>query len=157
MIKRELYRHRQIGWTMILSAAAPIVLLALLLPHASPKFGALPAYTRQLWIVPAVIIGLVTLVFSSLRVIVTTELLEISFGPGFIKRRWPVADIEATALIRTSVANGWGIRRRDGSMLYNVSGFDAVAITLKEGRLVMVGSDDAAQLKRAIEGARARH
>jgi hypothetical protein len=157
MIERELYRHRQIGWTMILSAAAPVLVLALLLPHATPNAGALAGHIQQIWIVPAVIVGLVTLVFSSLQVVVTSQVLQISFGPGFIKRRWPIADIEATALIRTSVANGWGIRRRDGSTLYNVSGFDAVAITLKEGRSVMVGSDDAAQLKRAIESARARH
>jgi hypothetical protein len=156
MIEREIYRHRQIGWTMILAAAVPIAVLTFLLPHATPSVGALSAYTRQLWVVPAVIVGLVTLVFSSLRVVVTNEMLEISFGPGFIKRRWPIADIEATSLIRTSAANGWGIRRRDGATLYNVSGFDAVAITLKEGRSVMVGSDEAAQLKRAIEGARAR-
>lgn len=157
MISRELYRHRQLGWTMILSAAAPILILAVLLPHATPKAAGIVAeHIQYLWIVPAVVVTLVVLIFSSLRVVVTNEMLEISFGPGIVKRRWPIANIEAIEVTRTGVGDGWGIHRRGSRTIYNVSGFDAVSITLTEGRRIVVGTDEARQLKHAIEGARAK-
>ena len=38
-------------------------------------------------------------------------------------------------------------------MLYNVGGFDAIAVELDNGKTLRIGSDDAARLQRAIERA----
>lgn len=157
MSARELYRHRQVGWTMILSAAVPVLVLAFLLPHANPKaVGSATALIQHVWVVPAIVVGLVALLFSSLRVTVTTETLEVSFGPGLVRKRFLIADIEKAEITRTNVATGWGIRMRRDATVYNVSGFDAVLVTFKARRSIIIGSDDASHLKHVIEGACAR-
>ena len=45
---------------------------------------------------------------------------------------------------------GWGIHLTPYGWLYNVSGFDAVAITLRNGRKVALGTDDPHGLVDAI-------
>jgi hypothetical protein len=45
---------------------------------------------------------------------------------------------------------GWGIHLTPYGCLYNVSGFDAVAITLRDGRKFALGTDDPHGLVDAI-------
>ena len=52
--------------------------------------------------------------------------------------------------IRIRWWHGWGIHLTPYGWLYNVSGFDAVAITLRDGRKVAFGTDDPDGLTTAI-------
>jgi len=63
------------------------------------------------------------------------------FGPGIIRKRVRLADIVGCEAIRIQWWYGWGIHLTPYGWLYNVSGFDAVAITLRDGqtsRLVLM-------------------
>lgn len=85
---------------------------------------------------------------------VTAEQVTIRFAP-LTRRVIPMAEIEE-AVARTydpiKEYGGWGIKgwsRRN--MAYNMSGNRGVELTLRDGRQVMLGSQRADELERAIE------
>ncbi|MFB3818729.1 MAG: hypothetical protein ACE147_13790 [Candidatus Methylomirabilales bacterium] len=98
----------------------------------------------------AVVLVLAAYVFSSLTVVVTEEALIWAFGPGVIRKQVRLADIQAAGVTLTRWYEGWGIHRTRRGWLYNVSGFQAVAITLKDGRRILLGTDEPARLQAAI-------
>ena len=96
------------------------------------------------------------LVTLSLRLIleVTAGQVTVRFAP-ITRRMIPIAEIEAVEA-RTydpiKEYGGWGIKgwsRRN--MAYNMSGNQGVELTLRDGRQVMLGSQRADELARAIE------
>jgi hypothetical protein len=83
--------------------------------------------------------------------------LQLHFGPGWPRKSWPLEDIAAVELTRTTFADGWGVHRTRRGWLYNVSGRDAVALELKDGRTVLVGTDEPRRLRAALQRAIGRH
>jgi hypothetical protein len=73
-----------------------------------------------------------------------------SFGIGLIKRKVPLAEIVRCEPIRIRWWYGWGIHLTQYGWLYNVAGWDAVAITLRDGRKFALGTDDPHGLADAI-------
>ena len=67
-----------------------------------------------------------------------------------IRKRVSVAEIVACEPIRIRWWYGWGIHLTPYGWLYNVSGLDAVAITLRNGRKLALGTDDPDGLIAAI-------
>jgi hypothetical protein len=74
----------------------------------------------------------------------------VSLGIGIIRKSVPVVDIAACEPIRIKWWYGWGIHLTPHGWLYNVSGFDAVAISLRDGRKFALGTDDPDELVDAI-------
>jgi len=73
-----------------------------------------------------------------------------SFGPGIIRKRVRLVEIVGCEPIRIRLWCGWGIHLTPYGWLYNVSGFDAVAISLRNGRKLALGTDDPHGLVDAI-------
>jgi hypothetical protein len=63
-----------------------------------------------------------------------------------------VEQVEARTYKPLQEYGGWGIRGRSGRRAYNVSGNRGAELTLRDGNLVMVGSQKAEELALAIEG-----
>jgi hypothetical protein len=78
------------------------------------------------------------------------EILCAAFGRGIIRRKVWLAEISGCEPIRIRWWYGWGIHLTPHGWLYNVSGFDAVAITLRDGRKFALGTDDPHGLVDAI-------
>ena len=98
------------------------------------------------------IILLVCLVlFYRLRITIEDETLRASFGPGIIRKKVRLAEIVRCDPIPIRWWYGWGIHLTPYGWLYNVSGFDAVAITLRNGRKFALGTDDLGGLTAAIQ------
>jgi len=95
---------------------------------------------------PPVIVPIILLVclalFYKLRITIEDETLCASFGPGIIRKKVRLAEIVGCEPIRIRWWFGWGIHLTPCGWLYNVSGFDAVAITLRDGRKFALGTDD---------------
>jgi len=72
---------------------------------------------------------------------ITDRELRWKFGPGLIRKSVPLAEIVSAQPARTGPS--WGIHwsPRTG-WLYNVSGFDAVAVTLRSGKKFALGTDE---------------
>jgi len=140
-----IYEHRQVGTVILVSMAVTILIVAL--------FGALVPYDPTL---VASIIGLVllltatTILFGSLTTRLTREELLVSFGPGWIRRRFRVEDIRAASHVTNRWYHGWGIHLTGSGWLFNVSGFEAVQLELNGGRRFRIGTDDPQGLVDAI-------
>jgi hypothetical protein len=61
-----------------------------------------------------------------------------------------LSEIVGSKPIRIRWWYGWSIHLTPYGWLYNVSGFDAVAITLRDGRKFALGTDDPYGLTTAI-------
>jgi hypothetical protein len=82
-----------------------------------------------------------------------SETLRWSFGVGIIRKKVQVAEIASCEPIRIRWWYGWGIHLTPYGWLYNVAGWDAVVITLRNGRKFALGTDDPHGLAAAIRAA----
>jgi len=95
--------------------------------------------------------ALICACFSALRTRVDEHGVSWEFGLGFPRGSLRFDDIEAVALTKTTLAEGYGIHltRRHG-WLWNAAGRDAVTIRKRDGGAITLGSDDAFGLYEAI-------
>ncbi len=138
------YRHTQTGWVTLTGMAAGLVIVGVALVNADEN-----------WIALAVLVLLITamVAYSSLTVTLTDDTLEMRFGPGLIRRRYRLADVESSRVVRNRFYYGWGTRLTPHGWLYNVSGLDAVEVQFKTGRKVRIGTDEPQALDTAIREA----
>ena len=93
------------------------------------------------------------IVFSKFTIKIDDETLGAYLGPGLICKKVPLMEIAACEPIRVQWWHGWGIHFTPYGLLYNVSGFDAVAIALRNGQKFALGTDDPQGLTEAIRAA----
>ena len=79
--------------------------------------------------------------------------LRLRFGVGLIRRQFRLNDIESYEQVRNKWWYGWGIKLTPHGWMFNVSGFDAMQIRLKNGRQYRIGTDEPESLLAAIEAA----
>ena len=124
------YQHTQIGHAIVWSLLAIILIVNGGLGHHAPPLAV------------SIMLLVCLILFYRLNVTIDDETLCASFGPDIIRKRVPLADIVRCEPIRIRWWYGWGIHVTPCGWLYNVSGFDAVAITLRDGRKFALGTDD---------------
>jgi hypothetical protein len=138
------YSHTQTGTVILISIGLTLlVLTAIFLTRPSP---------------PGVFYGmlgcaLVALLFGSLTVEIRDDRLVCYFGPGLIRRSFRLADITGCAAVRNHWLYGWGIRLTPHGWMFNVSGLDAVELTLAGGRRFRIGTDEPDRLCTAMRTA----
>ncbi len=141
------YKHTQTGtlmWSIFGSGAV-----------IGGAIVALPAFNEasvvHVPIAMASVFVVCLFVFHSLTVTVSREYIVLKFGIGLIWKRFSVIDIQGATIVRNRWYYGWGIRLTPHGWLFNVSGFDAVEIQLKDGRKYRVGTDKPVELLSAIK------
>ena len=139
----NIYQHTQRG---------KFILLAMLVATVGVVVGGL-AFRPILFTVP--IFVLCAWLFHSLTIEVTGGELRWRFGPGLLRKRVALDMIVSAEPVRTNVIEGWGIHLSRFGWLYNVSGFDAVAIKMKNGQHFALGTDEPEQLLARLKAARA--
>ena len=139
------YEHTQRGYLVIGAVLAVFVIIA----ASTIVFGPGP--------VPVIVGGLMVFLlalFSTLTVRVDGGYLSLAFGPIHLFRKsWPLFDITSVVVVRNPWYYGWGIRWTPHGPLYNISGYDAVEVTLSSGKKFHIGTDEPEDLKRTIEKA----
>ncbi|MCP4189774.1 MAG: hypothetical protein GY768_04015 [Planctomycetaceae bacterium] len=105
------------------------------------------------WILAMVSVFLlpILITFHSLSVQVTDDRIGLKFGVGLIQKKFQIDQVLTARMVRNSWWSGWGIRRFSGGWLYNVSGFEAVEIKLRDNRIARIGTDEPQRLLEAIE------
>jgi len=140
------YEHPQPGTAIILSilpAIAIIIILGLTQPPPKP--------VNFMLIAVLAILVVCTILFSSLTIRITETELRLHFGPGFIRKKVALTDIQQAEITTTKFIYGWGIHLTPQGWLYNVSGFKAVAFKLKNGKQFVLGTDEPEKLYEAIK------
>lgn len=139
------YKRTQIGYLMLAFIAIGILLVL--------NYFYLSDKTNPFLLIILAALAVSLLLFSILTVEVDGEEVSVRFGVGLIRKRFPLSEIESHSAVRNPWYYGWGLRRTPIGWLYNVSGLEAVEITLKDGRKVRIGTDDPAGLDAAIGAA----
>ena len=134
------YEHRQIGHVIIWSLLAIMLIVS----------GFAGLSHREIPLVVSIILLVCLILFYKLRITIHGETLCASFGIGVFRKRVALAQIVGCEPIRIRWWHGWGIHLTPYGWLYNVSGFHAVAITLRNGRKFALGTDDSRGLVDAI-------
>jgi hypothetical protein len=129
------YRHIQYAWWLI----ALMLALVLVVAAAGPP---LP----NLRLILAAFFLIIALLFHSLTIEIGEGDLRWHFGPGLIRKSVALAEIGSAHAVRTNIFEGWGIHLSRFGWLYNVSGFHAVAITLRSGKRFALGTDEPQEL-----------
>jgi hypothetical protein len=143
------YRHTQFGTAVVISLLVGIGVTVYLSTQEVPSWV-------LYWIVTPVMIILAFCIFLfySLTVEIDGKELRFRFGIGLIRRSVPLGEIEKAEPVRNRWIYGWGIHITPHGWLYNVSGMEAVQITLKSGKRLRIGTDEPRELTEAIERAR---
>jgi hypothetical protein len=146
------YVHTQTGWPVRIAFGVTALGLAVM-AALGPLDRPFPAAGLA---AGAVLTAALGLVFSRLTVRIDPRRVHWAFGPGWPRFSLPLDDISAIEATHTTFWDGWGIRRVRGGWLYNVAGRDVVRLTRRDGRLVLLGTDQPRRLKAALERARAK-
>ncbi len=90
--------------------------------------------------------------FFSLQVTVDETLIRLKFGMGLIRKEITLSDILSCARVKNFILSGWGVKRigRIKGWSFNVSGWDAVELTLTNGQRIRIGTDDPEGLVKAV-------
>jgi hypothetical protein len=89
--------------------------------------------------------------FTTLTVQVEAHQVKLYFGIGLPRKALPLQAIQNLRVVRNSPLLGWGIHWFPAGWIYNVGGFEAVEIELKDGSRLRIGSDEPDELAKAIE------
>ena len=89
-------------------------------------------------------------VFSRLTVTVTNEAIVSAFGFGWPKHTESPSDVISAQAVRNRWIHGWGIRKISGGWMYNVSGYDAVELSLRSGKNFRLGTDEPSTLEATL-------
>ena len=101
-------------------------------------------------VVSATLLLLTIAAFYKLTIKIDNQALRASLGIGLIQRTIPISEITVCEPIRIRWWYGWGIHFTSYGWLYNVSGWDAVAIALRDGRKFALGTNDPQGIATAI-------
>ena len=92
------------------------------------------------------------ILFYSLTVEIKDNILMCRFGFGLIKKNIKLSDIHNVRIVRNPWYSGWGIRWKPGKyVLWNVSGFDAIEIQLRQNQKFRIGTNKPTELAQAIK------
>jgi hypothetical protein len=139
MVKR--YEHTQVGYVTIVAMTAVLVLIGIVLANAGMNWIAITVM---------IVIGVALVLFSSLTVVIWDDELEVRFGPGPIRKKFTLREIESCQTVKNPWYYGWGFRLTPHGWLYNVSGVHAVEIRMKNGRHYRIGTNAPSELEEAI-------
>jgi len=135
------YQHTQFGGTIVYPLIAIIVIaigVALISPIA------------RIALIIAIPLALTIWIFSKMTITIDETRVRAAFGPGFVYKDVALRDIESVKPLHVQWWYGWGIHLTPYGWLYNVSGRDAVAIRLRNGQQLCLGTDQPAELVDAI-------
>ena len=147
------YKHTQIGYLMLSITLAVLVLFAWLQIAARAET---PSYVSGTNFAITAIMALILFIlisFSTLTVFIDEQFLKISFGWGIFRKKFPISEIAAVKKVKNNWYYGWGIRLWfwPKMWIFNVSGFDAIEIKMKNGKIYRIGTDEPEKLESAIK------
>lgn len=146
------YKHTQIGYLMV------VILLVVLGMFSWIRFTALAepvSYDSGTNLFVSLIMALILFTlasFATLTVAIDDKYLRVKFGYGLFKKKFLLNEVVSASTVKNRWYYGWGIRLWlwPKIWIYNISGFDAVEITMKNGKIYRLGTDDPAGLETAI-------
>ena len=136
------YEHTQIGYFMITALTIALLFSTCFMTIVSSNWSLLAGL---------IVLGTCLAIFSTLKVLIEEDVLEIRFGSGIIRKKFLLKDIESYQIVKNPWYYGWGIHLTPQGWLYNVSGSYAIAIRMTAGKKYLIGTDVPNELGNAIQ------
>ena len=149
------YKHTQISYLMIAVTLAVLVLFAwaYITARAEPP----SYYSGTNFAVTSIMVLILFILasFATLTASIDENYLRIKFGYGIFARKFALNQIASVQAVKNRWYYGWGVRLWlwPYMWIYNVSGFDAVEITTKNGKIFRIGTYVPSELEAAIKRA----
>ena len=149
------YKHTQIGYLMLIFFLAVLVLFAWMQITARAEPPSYYSGTNFAITAIMVLILFILASFGALTVSVDERRMAIKFGYGIFRKSFALNEIASAAQVKNHWYYGWGIRLWfwPRMWIFNVSGFDAVEIRMKNGKIYRIGTDEPEKLEMAIQQA----
>lgn len=147
------YKHTQIGYLMLVVTFAVLVLFIWVYSAALTEPPSVDSGPNFVMTAMMVFILLLLASFTILTVSIDENLLRIRLGYGIFSRKFALNQIASVQVVKNHWYYGWGIRLWlwPKMWIYNVSGFDAVEIAMKNGKVYRIGTDAPKELEVAIQ------
>lgn len=90
--------------------------------------------------------------FGTLTVAIDGQFLKFRFGWGIFRKKFLLNEIASVRKVKNHWYYGWGIRLWfwPKMWIFNISGFDAVELTMKNGKIYRIGTDEPNALEEAL-------
>ncbi len=120
---------------------------------ASNEFPSINSGPNFVFSTIMVLILFILISFSTLTVSLDEKNIRIKFGYGIFSRNFELNQIASAHAVKNHWYYGWGIRfwLWPKMWIYNVSGFDAVEIIMKNGKVYRIGIDTPKELETALK------
>ena len=148
-----IYKHTQIGYLMMVVTLAVLVFFAWLQITARAEPPSVDSGTNFAVTAIMALILFILASFVTLTTSIDKNCLRIKFGYGIFRKKFPLAEIISVKAVKNHWYYGWGIRVWfwPYMWIYNVSGFDAVEISLKNRKVYRIGTDIPEELERELK------
>ena len=148
----EHYKHTQIGYLMLSITLVVLVFFAWLQITARAEPPSVDSGTNfAITAIMALVLFILTS-FSTLAVVIDRQFLKIRFGLGIFSKKFPLSEVATIRKVKNHWYYGWGVRLWfwPKMWIFNVSGFDAIEITMRNGKIYRIGTDDPDALEVAL-------
>ena len=136
------YKHTQVGYVLIIALGTAVLLIGRLTIITRFNLGAVLLLTFMI---------LCLALFATLTVQVNGQTVNIQFGIGLIRRYFALSDVRAYRAVKNPWYYVWGIHLIPDGWIFNVSGWEAIELQMKDGRKYRIGTDDPYGLMDAME------
>jgi len=149
------YKHTQIGYLMLSITLIVLIFFAWMQITARAEPPSYNSGTNFAVTAVMAIILFILASFSTLTVFIDGEFLKIRFGWGIFRKKLATSEIASVAQVKNHWYYGWGIRLWfwPYMWIFNVSGFDAVEVRMKSGKIYRIGTDEPEKLEMVIRQA----
>lgn len=149
------YKHTQIGYLTLVVTIVVLVLFVWAHITSSTEPPSVDSGTNLLVTAAMALILLILASFITLTVSIDEKYLRIKFGYGIFTRMFPLNEIASVQSVKNHWYYGWGVKVWfwPYMWIYNVSGFDAIEIIMRNGKIYRIGTDAPIELEVAIKQA----
>ena len=147
-----LYKHTQISYLMLVFTLAVLIFFAWLQITARAEPPSVDSGTNFAVTATMALILFILASFATLTMSIDENYLRIKFGYGIFRKKFLLNEIISAKSVKNHWYYGWGIRIWfwPYMWIYNISGFDAVEIIMKNGRVYRLGTDEPKKLELAV-------
>ncbi|MFA6594477.1 MAG: hypothetical protein WCT16_04470 [Candidatus Buchananbacteria bacterium] len=149
------YKRTQIGYLMLVVTIAVLVFFSWVQITARAEPPSVDSGTNFAITAIMALILFVLASFTTLTTSIDKNCLQIKFGYGIFRKKFLLSEIVSAKQVKNHWYYGWGIILWlwPKMWIYNVSGFDAVEIVMRNGKIYRIGTDDSGELEAAIKQA----
>ncbi|KKT20888.1 MAG: hypothetical protein UW04_C0018G0011 [Parcubacteria group bacterium GW2011_GWB1_43_8] len=149
------YKHTQIGYLMLVVTLAVLILFTWVQITAMAEPPSYYSGTNFLITAMMILILFIFASFTTLTTSIDENCLQVKIGYGIFRKKFLLGEIVSAKQVKNHWYYGWGIRLWlwPKMWIYNVSGFDAVEIILRNEKIYRIGTNTPGELEAAIKQA----